>query len=511
MGMGLGMGVWAQEDFVVNRFDAEEEAVGWVRWWGSAPQLYEYDPSMDASGQATSGSMKATVDFDRAAYAGENQFAVRADFPGAVTVDGTKYTNFVFKLRWAGTSPKTAGGDFGYLEYGFRNSDWSQTWLGGQTIPAGAADSWTTIQAAVDPKIAKLDTIAGVVLKLWSGGDGGLTGSTVFWVDDVVLLADRSTAPPPPPGLRLLSATSGLRIAASASGAQYQRQNVRTLAADADGNPRSYGWLGRNEPVTYSFTVRAYPDAAHLGFQTHVFLVPEAGMPFGAGDTSIDWNAPNVVFLHLENLASGSATMTFRYKTNLPSGNAMFWNADPATGPAGSLGSISDVSPLGTWSVTFRENTQVTLTAPSGSTTNLVMPADAAGLFSEPLYAYFGTQPNNPGNIGQAATLSKVSITGVSTPLDDGFTGEVLDAGNWAVVAADAPGVMIVPTGAKYWLAWDAPATGFIPQSASKLSADAWSDPGFASPVQVGSEKRVLVLESKLPSAGSGFFRLIKP
>lgn len=505
-----GSGALAQEDFLVNAFDSEDQLAGWARWWGSAPQVYEFDPSVDAANSASSGSLKATIDFDLAAYTGDNQFAVRGDFPGAVTVDGTKYTNLVFQLRWAASSPKTGGGDYGYLEYGFRNSDWSQTWLGGQAIAADSGDRWVQFKVPISPTLAKLDTIAGVVLKLWSGGDAGLTGQTVFWVDDVKLEANTDSEPPPPPSIRLKGATPGLRLAASAAGQQYQRQNLRTLAADTDGNPRSYGWLGRSGPVTYSFTVKEFPDGAHSGFQAHVFLVPEAGMPYGPGDTSIDWNAPQTIFLQLANNDDGSATARFMYKTNMPSGNSMFWNDNPDNGQVGTLASVSATSAVGTWSLTFRNDTDVTLTAPGGSSTNFVFPSASAELFAEPLYAYFGIQPNNPGNIGQAATFSNISITGVETPLDDSFTGEALEANNWQVTAADAPGIGVVPATAKYWLAWDAPATGFVVQSAAQVNTG-WTDAGLANVVQVGAEKMVILPADKMPSAGAGYFRLAKP
>jgi hypothetical protein len=501
----------AQEDYVAATFDSEDQVSGWARWWGAAAQSYAFDDSVDAAGSTASGSLKATIDFDLATFAGDNQFAVRGDFPGGATVDGTKYTNLVMKLRWAATSPKTAGGDFGYLEYGFRNSDWSQTWLGGQSIAAASGDAWTEIKVPIAPTLAKLDTIAGVVLKLWSGGGGGLTGTTVFWVDDVKLIAKSNTEPPPAPAIRLRGATAGLRLAASAAGQQYQRQNIRTLAADADGNPRSYGWLGRSEPVTYSFTVKDYPDAAHSGFQTHLLLVPEAGMPYGPGDTSIDWNAPQTIFVQLANNADGTAAARFMYKTNQPSGNSMFWNEDPATGPAGTLAVLDAPSAVGTWSVTFKNDTEVTMAGPGGAITNFTLPSASAALFAEPLFAYFGSQPNQMANIGQAVTMSSISIVGNGTPLQDSFTGDALDTTNWQVTAADAPGITQVPPTAKYWLAWDAPGTGFVVQSAPKLGAGAWVEAGLSNVVQVGSEKMVIVPAANLPSGGAGFFRLAKP
>ena len=512
----LGLGgvavtpVQAVDDYDAAMFDSPDQASKWVRWWGSAGQVYDFDDAMDAGGVAGSGSLKATIDFDLAAFAGDNQFAVHGDFADA-TLDGTKYAALSFMLRWGSASPKTAAGDYGYLEYGFRNSDWSQTWLGGATIAADAADKWVEIRVPITPALAKLESISGVVLKLWSGAAGGLSGSTVFWVDRVKLIGNTNNAPAPAPSIQLSSATPGLRLAASASGQANQRQNIRTLATDAAGDPRSMGWFGRAGPATYSFRVQEYPDAAHSGFQTHLLLVPEAGMPYGPGDSAIDWNAPQVVFVQVVNNADGSATGRFMYKTNLAGGNSMLWNADPAKGAVGSLGSITEPSPLGLWSVSFQDTSNVTLTGPSGVSTNLVMPAAAAALFTEPLYAYVGIQPNTEANIGQAALISEISITGVATPLIDYFQGDSLNLANWQVAAVDAPGVTFVPLSAKYWLSWDAPATGFTVQSAQQPGPGAWVDAGLSNVVQIGSRKTVVVPSANLPSTGVGFFKLAKP
>ncbi|MBL9138563.1 MAG: hypothetical protein JNK85_22030 [Verrucomicrobiales bacterium] len=502
--------VTAQENFVVDTFDSEDSATQWTRWWGSAPQAYEFDGTVDAANNASSGSLKATIDFDLATYGGDNQFAVVRGFPDGAVVDGTKYTNLVFSLRWASSSPQRTDGDFGYLEYGFRNQDFSQTWLGGQAVAIASGDQWVQVKVPIDRTTAKLDTITGVVLKLWSGTTGGLTGSSVFWLDDVMLLANTNQVAPPP-SMKLASATAGLRLAASAPGQQYQRQSVRTQATDAEGNGNGYSWVSASGPVTYAITIKEYAPAAYSGFQTHLFLAPEAGMPYGPGDTSIDWNTPNLVFVQIANNEDGTASARFMYKTNLPSGNAMFWNTDPANGPVGTLASINDPSPTGTWTVKFENNTSVTLTTPSGTSTNFAMPAAAAELFADPLYVYLGSQPNQVANIGQAVTVSRFQITGVSTPLDDSFAGETLDAAKWQVVAADASGIIQVPSTTKYWLTWDAPATGFAVQSATALGAGSWADAGLTNIVQIGSQKAVLVPAANLPSPTTGFFRLMKP
>ena len=139
------------------------------------------------------------------------------------------------------------------------------------------------------------------------------------------------------------------------------------------------------------------------------------------------------------------------------------------------------------------------------------MPAEAAALFADPVYAYFGIQPNGTANIGQSAALSRIQITGVPTPLDDTFSGETLDTAKWQAVAADASGVVQVPQSAAYWLKWTAPATGYGVQSSPSLAPASWTDPGLANVIQIGTQKAVVVPSASLPSTAGGFFRLIKP
>ena len=90
-------GLRAADDFLINAFDSETEASQWARWWGSALQTYEWDASVDADGNASSGSLKVTVQFNLATYGGDNQFAALRNF---TSLDGSQYTNLVMDILW---------------------------------------------------------------------------------------------------------------------------------------------------------------------------------------------------------------------------------------------------------------------------------------------------------------------------------------------------------------------------------------------------------------------------
>lgn len=59
------------------------------------------------------------------------------------------------------------------------------------------------------------------------------------------------------------------------------KDSLRTQAADA--RAQSYSWVGNSSPVSYVITIKDYASATYSGFQTHLFLAPEAGMPNGPG------------------------------------------------------------------------------------------------------------------------------------------------------------------------------------------------------------------------------------
>lgn len=491
---GISLPALGAENVVIKFNDASEST--FARWWGGAVQTYEHDAAVDADSDASSGAQKIIVNYDLAAYGGDNQFAAFRNF--AATIDARDYTNLTFDVRFDPASPSRAGGDYGWLEFGLGPTDFSQIQLGALGVPVSQG-GWYRISVPLDKTVAKMDSIGRFWVKIWSGGGDGFTGTTTLWVDNVTLNANQDVAPPAPPTVAIAKATPGLQLFASQAGAQYSRQNIYTV------NSTGYSWVGAADPVTYSVTLANYPDASHSGFQTHIFLVPGSGIP--TFENSVDYNRPNVIFLDIGNGADGTAYASFRYKTNQPNGNGMIYGA-------GTLGGVGSPTPNGTWSLTFSGNTAITLTSPSGATTSLELPADAAALFADPLHVYVGAQPNQLGNIGQSVTVTRVQITGVATPIDDTFSAGALDTAVWRVSAGDAAGVLTVPTGYTYWLNWSLPDDGFtFEYITGDVVNGVWqSAPGLSTPLQVGSRRWSLIPSSLEPFPGEGFFyRMAKP
>lgn len=480
----------ATEDLVVNAFNAAAEAAGWVRWWGAAPQEYEFDSAVDADGNPASGSLKISVTFDRAAYGNDNQFAT---IRGFTALDASKYESLVLDILWDPSSPIRPFNDFGYLEPGFRNQDFSQNWLPGVTITTNAG--WKHLVLPINPNAARITNVTGIVLKMWSGDPTwGQTGVARFWVDNVRLIG-RPDTPPPPPTMNIAPAIPGLKVFATAPGSQYQRQNIRTKSP-------AYSWVGATDPVTYSLTISDYPAPTYSGFQTHIFIVPGASIP--AAEASPDWNEPHCIFLNIANNADGTGYAAFRYKINQPNGNSMLYGS-------GTIAVIGSPQVKGTWNLTFNPGGEISLSAPNGSYTNFSMPPDAVTLFNGPAYAYFGVQPNQQTSIGQAAVFGHIQISGVSSPIDETFPNPTLDSGTWEISAEDPLGFAVAAPDALFWLAWTLPDTGYRLQITDDLGVTGWADFSPAKG-QIGDFRRSVVRQSNLPTSGTGnyFFELLR-
>jgi len=209
----------------------------------------------------------------------------------------------------------------------------------------------------------------------------------------------------------------------------------------------------------------------------------------------------NVIFIQIVNNADGTASASFRSKVNEANNNTQFWgpNAPSVTGP----------SMRGTWSVSFLPNTDVTLTAPDGTTNSFSIPIETANAFTGGLTAYFGIMPNSPANIGKGVSLSHVTVSSAGSPiLEDDFAGPNLDMAKWQLSAADPAGIKLLTADmAGFWVSWTVPDAGFVLKSTPNLSPPNLTDAGIA---PFGATLRLVHVPNGTPSAQQGYFRLFK-
>ena len=494
-------------NFLVDQFDEDTSALFANQSWGTAFPFISWDTTLNQTttlGPNTAGSGSGKWDIDWSVNPPNDQVMVTRRFPDSAMLNLVNYTNISFDIRFDPASATDGNGSFGGVEVDWvpQADGWPSTYQGKVTFyttNSGWIHAEVPFDAASNPK---LQAVTHVGFKIEQSGTGSaLTGISTFWLDNVILHARSAAIPPPVLSLTPVTTPPGLMVTAPGGGNTYRRSMIRALDS-VQGDPY-YSWLGQGStPVTYSLTIASYP-AAHYYFQSQIFLVPNGG-----NDTSVDYNAATVIALDIRNLPDGTATAAFRYKTNHAYANAADYL--PAV-------LICTNGVLGTWSLSFLNDTNVAITAPNGATTNFVLPEADALAFSNPLSVYFGNMQNGADNAGQAATYSRVQVKGVtlSPEIDETFAGAELNPDpldpKWRVVADVPNDVFIVRADHKYWVNWTIPDSGFSLQSSPNLLPGSWVDPGLTNVVNTTVGNRLLIPQSSLPAVQAGYFRMVKP
>ena len=516
-------------------FAGSGSVAGWLYWYSVLGNVaMTNDPTMDAGGDPTSGSLQVYIPFgasgNQQLFFGSFDNEYGYDF--TETANGLLYTNVTFDIRVAAGTKPDSNGDFGSLGVGFYQTGT----MGSLTIPGSASNGWVHMSIPIDHTISGINSIAAFLFSYTSYG-GYPTNPITFWLDNVAL--NLGGPPPAPPTLSLEKAVPGLNIIDSSKGVNDRESIMSTTTS-------GISWVNSASPVTYSFTITNFPDSAtYPGFAAYIFLIPG---PYGSEgaqtapyanipsyETAPDYNETNVVFLDVENGSynvtnSGvvtsvqGATAFFRYKVNEPNGNAMIYgyglytNA-PGTGStnfgSGTLGGVNSPTALGTWSITFNNNTSITLTAPNGNSSSFTMPAFDAAMFSDASGFTFllGSQPNSTAAIGQKVVYSSVQIHGSTVPVLDNFLADpVLNTNQWTLLASAPVGVLVVPSSTAFWVDWTLPDIGFSLQSAKALGGGAasWTGSSIAPVGQIGSLRKTLIPTNALPGGSTGFFDLVQ-
>ena len=450
-----------------------------------------------ASGSCPSG----TVDFSQYHAV---QFDILWDTNSSLTIDQFNTgSNWPASYLIAGVGSNYMATNNTYYTAGinlelFTGVNGNSTFLGTFQIPEAAATGWQTVTVPYSDTLANINAGAGIWFQGSFGGGAGVNGgpySAAFWIDNLVLVGNPTIAQPPT--MKIGPAAPGLNLFTDDGSTINDRQSLQSVGTN-------YSWVGASGPVSYSFTISSYPIPSADQVGTYIFLVPSPGTEAGP-----DYNEPNLMFLDLESTSNG-ASCIFRYKTNEPSGNTMVYGV-------GTLATLNATTGVGTWSLTFNNNTNVTMSGPGGVNTNFSIP-DATGatsaLFASNVVVYFGGQANNANGVNDHFVAADFNITGLgSTNFDDNFVADagVLNSNIWKINATASQCVRMVGPGNPYYVYWTLPASGFTLQSTSALSANPTWKPATSNPSFIaGNYAAQLINTNDLPGGSAAFFSMVQ-
>ena len=431
------------QDLVVNNWNSDQGGtfgMDWANFRSYAYNVtYSFDPTQNSAGDPNSGSMYVTTQWPVITDPNWNESWNDIQFAFYTPpFDPTNYINFqvAIKIDVTNSSPAIDGSSYGAVEL-IVNNPWT-TVVGWASLALTNGWQYFSGSFAGIPNETNSEAVIGLI----SDGGDSLTNTVSYWIGDITFTAPPtvntntpllSLAKAPPPGLTCM---------ASESGGTYQRQMVQSVNSN-------YSWntaTAASHTTTYSMTIGSFPHSSYPGFESQMFLIPAAGLVPGA---SVDWYSTNVLDFFVTENPDGTGQGTLQYKLNSPAS----WTTSLLVSKS------SSTSPLGKWSLTFNNNTNVTITAPDNTSTNFIIPPGDAAYFQDPVYVYAGVLPNNNANIGQSSTFSQIQVTGSAGSINDTFSS--LNPSTWQLYAEDPSGVFITTQDAKYWVTWPQPDLGF--------------------------------------------------
>jgi len=503
-----------------NNFDNAASVTSWLYWYGNGSNnnAMTWDSTVDAATNPSSGSLLFETTFpasDQLAWFGT--FGNRWGYDTEFRHDATKYTNIVMDIHVDPTSAISQAGTFGDLQIGFYDGP---NQIGSQTIPASATNGWAHIVQPIDPSTPNISSVSGIAFRIQTYNNfANPIGHVKFWIDNLKMVVSPVKIPPPTLGRSFTKPIQGLNmLSTAANGNEFQRTSI------VYNNHFGVGWVGASDPVTYSITITNFPNGIYTNYQGHIFITTGNTPP--SFDTSPDYSQTNVIFFDVHQNFNGTGTAYFRYKVNEENANSNMFGAEfigPAS--AGTLTNVNASTVLGTWGITFSQDTNVTIFGPGGVSSSFALRPDAATNFVEPLNVLFGGQPNRQSdtfplaNIGQDVVIAAVGITnGANTVLSDNFMADsALDTLNFTRLAGDVNTVQLVPEGSAFWIKWSLPDVGFGLQITTNiLNPNSWTTltgPNAITPplnnYTATGARSSLVPTSALGSLDHGYFRLI--
>jgi hypothetical protein len=221
-------------------------------------------------------------------------------------------------------------------------------------------------------------------------------------------------------------------------------------------------WAGSG-PATYSFTISDFPtDSSRTNIWLRMSLTPTT-----ATGSAPEWDQADCIVMDLGVDDQGVANWYFRWKTNAPQSNGELY--DP-----GRQVVLRDRSVLGKWTLSFVNDTTLSMTSPGGYRTNFAM---GMHLSVPDISTSFQETGTNHGNVylglytsgsfhgRRVVALSGAQLNGAIAGFEsDWLTETSLDASQWTPVSGS---VEMVATDDAAWVMSSVPEFGFVLQTNS--------------------------------------------
>ena len=285
-----------------------------------------------------------------------------------------------------------------------------------------------------------------------------------------------------------------------------------------------------NQPnTTYSMNIAYFPPDA--GMSANFMFVPLQAPSVDGTAAEPNWTYPNILCAIIQPNGTNS-TLTLAAKINQPTDNGSLYNS-----PANLVPGDTDMSfhPIfttpskitGNWSLKFTANNAITVTAPDGSSTNVVFPGvyliDTNGLSSSEVAAnfdfglgmvvYFNSQNGGAATAGRVVLGSATISQGATTLLTDNFaTDTTLDTTSTWILASDGGatlGTYLLAHSIQWYLEWPITFNGFNVQTNSILTASSAWNTNAITPISLGTVYHANVDATNLPPSGNLFFRAV--
>jgi hypothetical protein len=433
------------------------------------------------------------------------------NFWGGNTVDITKFKSVDFDFKYqtnSGITPTNAA-QFNVM---VDNGRVSSTGVALTNIANTGSThalfdgNWHHISAAIPETIAGVTASKGPGFELFN--PAGTSNEFTYNVANLELVA--LTNLPPPPTLGTTPIIQGLWQFADVQ-PSYDRQDIETTNSNSAFN---VDWVGRSKPVTYTWTIGSFPGASAGGFDADVTFTPDPAANINYADP--DWSATNAIWLNIQANSDGTVTAGIAWKTNEPAGNSQYFSATNGQLIAGNVETNGLTAPtaVGTWSLTFTSDSNLTITAPNGASKSAVLPPNIAAMYQNVSF-FVNSTPNNNANIGQYCVYTGLTATGVQTPINEHFNGglntpflRLESQGYFSLTNFSPPNQIFVTTNDAFWVHWTLPDPGFSLVSEASVKGPFTNFP--ASPLLNGGERWVLVPNAEKPSANEGFFAVVQ-